>query len=51
LRTRQTSKLINVTDKDREKTSEQASEEGLMSEKEINPINTKHWKTPYKLYY
>ncbi|KAH1197657.1 hypothetical protein GmHk_18G051390 [Glycine max] len=30
LRTRQTSKLINVTDKDREKTSEQASEEGLI---------------------
>ncbi|KAL5165064.1 hypothetical protein HKD37_18G050258 [Glycine soja] len=28
LRTRQTSKLINVIDKDREKTSEQASEEG-----------------------
>ena len=22
-----------------------------MSEKEINPINTKHWKTPSKLYY
>ena len=51
MRTRQTSKLINVIDKDSDKTSEQASEEGLMFEKKINPINTKHWKTPSKLYY
>ena len=50
IRTRHTSKLINAINKDSHKNSQQASEEGLVSEKEINPINTKHWKTPSKLY-
>ncbi|RDX90908.1 hypothetical protein CR513_27178, partial [Mucuna pruriens] len=50
IRTRQTSKLINTIDKDNE-TSYQAYENGSVSEKEINPINKKNWKTPSKLYY
>ncbi|RDX80015.1 hypothetical protein CR513_39487, partial [Mucuna pruriens] len=51
IRTRQTFKRINIIDKDNDKTSYQASEDTSMSEKEINPINTKNWKTPSKLYY
>ncbi|KAH1127314.1 hypothetical protein GYH30_016045 [Glycine max] len=38
-------------DKDSDNNSEQVSEEGSVSEKVINLINTKHWKTPSKLYY
>ncbi|RDX89482.1 hypothetical protein CR513_28786, partial [Mucuna pruriens] len=51
IRTRQTSKLINIIDKDNDKTSDQAYEHASMSGKEINPINTKNWKTPSKPYY
>ncbi|RDY00782.1 hypothetical protein CR513_15996, partial [Mucuna pruriens] len=51
IRTRQTSKLINIIDKDNDKTSNQASKDSSMSKKEINSINTKNWKTPSKLYY
>ncbi|KAG4980761.1 hypothetical protein JHK82_034009 [Glycine max] len=51
IRTRHTSKLINAINKDSDNNSEQVSKEGSMFEKVINPINTKHWKTPSKLYY
>ncbi|KAH1265369.1 putative Polyprotein CP [Glycine max] len=51
IRTRHTSELINAINKDTDNNSEQVSEEGSVSEKVINPINTKHWKTPSKLYY
>ena len=51
IRTRHTSKLINAINKDSDNNSEQVSEEGSVSEKVINLINTKHWKTPFKLYY
>ncbi|RDY08396.1 hypothetical protein CR513_07375, partial [Mucuna pruriens] len=51
IRTRQTFKLINIIEKNNDKTSYQASEDTLVSEREINPINTKNWKTPSKLYY
>ena len=51
IRTRHTSKLINAINKDSDNNSEQVSEEGSVSEKDINPINSKHWKTPSKLYY
>ncbi|RDX97411.1 putative Polyprotein CP, partial [Mucuna pruriens] len=51
IRARQTSKLINIIEKDNDKTSDQASEDALVFEREINPINTKNWKTPSKLYY
>ena len=42
---------INAINKDSDNNSEQVSKEGSMFEKVINPINTKHWKTPSKLYY
>ena len=51
IRTRHTSKLINAINKDSDNNLEQVSEEGSVSEKIINPINTKHWETPSKLYY
>ncbi|KAH1052965.1 hypothetical protein GYH30_022312 [Glycine max] len=51
IRTRHTSKLINAINEDSDNNSEQVSKEGSVSEKVINPINTKHWKTPSKLYY
>uniref|UniRef100_A0A0R0EG98 DUF7746 domain-containing protein n=1 Tax=Glycine max TaxID=3847 RepID=A0A0R0EG98_SOYBN len=49
--TRSTSKLINVLNEDSDQKSENAAEIGSVSEKDINPINSKHWKTPSKLYY
>ena len=49
--TRHTSKLIDVINDDSDKNSEQVTEEGSISEKDINPINTKHWKIPSKFYY
>ncbi|KAG5007332.1 hypothetical protein JHK85_025874 [Glycine max] len=49
--TRSTSKLINVINEDSDQNSDNAIEIGLVSEKNINPINFKHWKTPSKLYY
>ncbi|KAL5131465.1 hypothetical protein HKD37_12G034354 [Glycine soja] len=33
------------------KINKQVTEEGSISEKDINPINTKHWKIPSKFYY
>ena len=51
MRTRNSSKLINVINKDSDQNSEQTTEEGSISGKDINPINSKHWKTPSKLYY
>ena len=51
MRTRNTSKLINVINDDSDPNSEQTTEERSVSGKDINPINTKHWKTPSKLYY
>ena len=51
MRTRNTSKLINVINEDSDQNSEQTSEEGSISGKDINPINSKHWKTPSKLNY
>ena len=49
--TRSTSKLINVINEDSDQNSDNATEIGSVSEKNINPINSKHWKTPSKLYY
>ncbi|KAL5127513.1 polyprotein [Glycine soja] len=49
--TRSTSKLINVINEDSDQNSDDTTEIGLVSEKNINPINSKHWKTPSKLYY
>ncbi|KAH1256619.1 polyprotein [Glycine max] len=49
--TRSTSKLINVINEDSDQTSDNTTEIGSVSEKNINPINSKHWKTPSKLYY
>jgi len=49
--TRSTSKLINVINKDSDQNLENATEVGSVSEKDINPINSKHWKTASKLYY
>ena len=49
--TRSTSKLINVINEDSDQNSDNTTEIGSVSEKNINPINSKHWKTPYKLYY
>jgi len=51
MKTRSTSKLINVINEDSDQNSEHATEIGSVSEKDINPINSKHWKAPYKLYY
>ncbi|KAH1265660.1 hypothetical protein GmHk_01G001328 [Glycine max] len=51
MRTRNTSKLINVINDDSDPNSEQTTEERSVSGKDINPINTKYWKTPSKLYY
>ena len=51
MRTMNTSKLINVINDDNDQNSERTTEEGSMSEKDINPINTKHWKTSSKFYY
>jgi len=51
MRTRSTSKLINVINDDNDQISEHTNEEGSVSGKDINPINTKHWKTSSKLYY
>ncbi|KAH1210252.1 putative Polyprotein CP [Glycine max] len=49
--TRSTSKLINVINEDSDQNSDNSTEIGSVSEKNINPINSKHWKTPSKLYY
>ncbi|KAL5137741.1 hypothetical protein HKD37_10G028067 [Glycine soja] len=49
--TRSTSKLINVINEDSDQSSDNTTEIGSVSEKNINPINSKHWKTPSKLYY
>ncbi|KAH1210398.1 hypothetical protein GmHk_15G044720 [Glycine max] len=49
--TRSTSKLINVLNEDSDQNSDNTTEIGSVSEKNINPINSKHWKTPSKLYY
>ena len=49
--TRSTSKLINIINEDSDQNSENATVVGSVSEKNINPINSKHWKTPSKLYY
>ncbi|KAH1137980.1 hypothetical protein GYH30_027823 [Glycine max] len=49
--TRSTSKLINVINEDSDQNSDNTTKIGSMSEKNINPINSKHWKTPSKLYY
>ncbi|KAG5066047.1 hypothetical protein GYH30_009661 [Glycine max] len=49
--TRSTSKLINIINEDSDQNSDNTTEIGSVSEKNINPINSKHWKTPSKLYY
>ncbi|KAG4949449.1 hypothetical protein JHK82_042663 [Glycine max] len=49
--TRSTSKLINVINEDSDQSSDNTTKVGSVSEKNINPINSKHWKTPSKLYY
>ncbi|KAH1262177.1 polyprotein [Glycine max] len=49
--TRSTSKLINVINEDSDQNLDNTTEIGSVSEKNINPINSKHWKTPSKLYY
>ena len=49
--TRSTSKLINVINEDSDQNSENTTEIDPVSEKGINPIKSKHWKTPSKLYY
>uniref|UniRef100_A0A0R0G483 CCHC-type domain-containing protein n=1 Tax=Glycine max TaxID=3847 RepID=A0A0R0G483_SOYBN len=49
--TRSTSKLINVINEDSDQNSDNTTEIGSVSEKNINPLNSKHWKTPSKLYY
>ncbi|KAL5134611.1 polyprotein [Glycine soja] len=49
--TRSTSKLINVINEDSDQNSYNTTEIRSVSEKNINPINSKHWKTPSKLYY
>jgi len=51
MKTRSISKLINVINEDSDQNSEHATEIGSVFEKDINPINSKHWKTPSKLYY
>ena len=51
MRTRCTSKLINVINEDSDQNSENTTEIGSASEKDINPINSRQWKTPSKLYY
>ncbi|KAH1249428.1 hypothetical protein GmHk_05G012775 [Glycine max] len=48
---RSTSKLINVINEDSDQNSDNTTEIESVSEKNINPINSKHWKTPSKLYY
>ncbi|KAH1262325.1 putative Polyprotein CP [Glycine max] len=49
--TRSISKLINVINEDSDQNSDNTTEIRSVSEKNINPINSKHWKTPSKLYY
>ncbi|KRG94666.1 hypothetical protein GLYMA_19G100300v4 [Glycine max] len=49
--TRSTSKLINFINEDSDQNSDNTTDIGSVSEKNINPINSKHWKTPSKLYY
>ncbi|KAL5166155.1 polyprotein [Glycine soja] len=51
MKTRSTSKLINVINEDSDQNSEHAIEISSVSKKDINPINSKHWKAPSKLYY
>ena len=51
MRTRNTSRIVNVINEDSDQNSEQTTETGSISEKDINPMNSKHWKTPSKLYY
>jgi len=40
--TRSTSKLINVINEDSDQNSENITDIGSVSEKDINPINSKH---------
>ena len=47
--TRSTSKLINVINEDSDQNSDNTTEIGSVSEKNINPINSKPWKTPSTL--
>ncbi|KAG4963119.1 hypothetical protein JHK85_040562 [Glycine max] len=49
--TRSTSKLINVINEDSDQNLDNTTEIRSVSEKNINSINSKHWKTPSKLYY
>ena len=49
--TRSTSKLINVINEDSDQNSENISKIRSVSGRDINPINSKHLKTPSKLYY
>ena len=49
MRIRSTSRIINVINEDSDQNLEQTIEIGLVSEKTINQINSKHWKTPSKL--
>ncbi|KAL5159038.1 polyprotein [Glycine soja] len=49
--TRSTSKLINVINEDSDQNSDNTTEIGSVSKKSINPINSKNWRTPSKLYY
>ena len=51
MKTRSTSKLINVINEDSDQNSENTTEISSISEKDINPINSKHWKMPSKLYF
>ena len=51
MRTRNTSRIIDVINEDSDQNSEQTTETGSVSEKHINPINSKQWKTHSKLYY
>ena len=46
MRTRSTSKLINDINEDIDQNSKPETEIGSVSEKDINPINSRHWKTP-----
>jgi len=51
MKTRSTSRIINVINEDSDQNSEHTTEIGSVFEKDINSINSKHWKTPSKLYY
>ena len=46
MKTRSTSRIINVINEDSDQNSEHTTEIGSVFEKDINSINSKHWKTP-----